>query len=102
MINIIDKFIEAHAAAVTFALVFSIGMSLKFNGESVPQTVLRVITGFRFGFLKTTLATFVCTMFIMLYTWKGVISTVAFLIVLRCLWIVEYTFWSMDSINPKS
>ncbi len=99
MINVVNNFIEDHTLALTIALAFSIGMNLKFKGESVPQTVFRVITGFRFGFLKASLATFVCAMFIILCTMKGVVATVAFLAVLRCLWIVEYAFWSMDNVK---
>lgn len=96
MLDNFNNYIDAHMIELLFSLAFAVGINVSANGEPIARTVIRVVTGFRYGFLKSTLTAFTCAAFISLYGLKGVLASVLFLLALRVMWLIDYSFWIYD------
>lgn len=96
MFENLNNYIDAHLVELLFSLVLAVGLNVSVNGEPIAKTIIRVITGFRYKFLKSTLATFTCAAFVSLYGVRGVFASVVFLLALRLMWLVNYSYWIFD------
>jgi len=96
MIDILSDFVQAHAKELIFSLVLAIGLNISINDEPIAKSIIRLVTGFHYGFFRSLLTTFICGTFVTLYFFKGVIAATFFLILLRVLWLIDFSFWTLD------
>ncbi len=94
MFNTYSSSIESHP----IILLVSLFVAWKLNRsyfESV-QTFFLTVTGFRYGFCKTTLLTFTGTLFILYSSHHGIAAFAVLLIALRVLWLFDVAFMTLE------
>lgn len=94
MLSSYSAFIEHHPILLLVSLL--IALKLNYSYFTNVQTFFYKTTGFRFGFCKSTLSTFVGALFILYSSHHGIAAFAVFLITLRALWLVEFAFMTLE------
>ncbi len=97
MFNTYSSFIESHP----IILLVSLFVAWKLNRSYFKsvQTFFYKATGFRYGFCKTTLLTFMGTLFILYSSHHGIAAFAVLLITLRILWLFELAAMTLETIE---
>ena len=94
MFNTYSSSIESHP----IILLVSLFVAWKLNRSYFKsvQTFFYKATGFRYGFCKTTLLTFMGTLFILYSSHHGIAAFAVLLIALRVLWLFDVAFMALE------